>query len=391
MRKFLIIFSVFLFGLYFGAEYLASFLKSANKAQLYQAKYSGEDIGAKEQKESITSFVDQKNVDEETISLGLNENELQTIRLFESAAPSVTYITTSSLKQSRWSTDIYEIPEGSGSGFMWDDKGHIVTNYHVIEGSDRLSVTLSDKSSYQAEVIGIAPNKDLAVLKISAPSSVLNPIPVGQSSNLRVGQSTYAIGNPFGLDQTLTTGVISALGREIKSKNGSPIDGVIQTDAAINPGNSGGPLLNSSGQLIGVNTAIYSPSGAYAGIGFSIPSDEVYWVVNDLIKFGRVKRPFLGVGLVPDQYFEDKGAMIRNVVKGGPAEKAGLQGVRKDRYGQMLYGDLIKKIEGKGVLSSTEVTSLLEDFKPGDSVKIVFERDGIEQETRIILGSSIDY
>ena len=320
----------------------------------------------------------------------LTNDEVKTIKLFEAAAPSVTFITTSSLQRSRWSTDLYEIPQGSGSGFIWDRAGHIVTNYHVIEGSDRLSVTLSDQSSYTAKVVGVAPNKDLAVLRIDAPIELLKPIPVGKSSSLRVGQSVLAIGNPFGLDQTLTTGIISALGREIKSKNGSPIDGVIQTDAAINPGNSGGPLLDSSGRLIGVNTAIYSPSGAYAGIGFSIPVDEVNWVIPDLIQFGRVKRPFLGVGLVPDQYFEDKGAMIRNVVENGPASRAGLKGVSQDSNGNMYYGDLIKYINKRPVQSRAEITSILEEFKPGDRVEIIFERSGEQRKTTLILGSSVD-
>ncbi len=324
-------------------------------------------------------------------SLDLTDHERRIIRLFEEAAPSVVYITTSSLESSRWSTNVHEIPQGSGSGFIWDNRGHIVTNYHVIEGSDRVSVTLSDQTSYSARVVGQAPNKDLAVLQIEDYNGTLIPLPVGRSSNLRVGQSVLAIGNPFGLDQTLTTGVISALGREIKSKSGSPIDGVIQTDAAINPGNSGGPLLNSSGELIGVNTAIYSPSGAYAGIGFSIPVDEVNWVVPDLINYGIVKRPFLGVGLVPDQYFDENGAMIRNVIENGPAEAAGLQGVQQDQYGRMYYGDIIKSIQGTRVKSSAEVTSILENFQPGDRVNILFERDGSAMETILVLGSSVDF
>ncbi len=321
----------------------------------------------------------------------LTEHERNVISLFEKAAPSVVYITTSSLQASRWSTNVHEIPEGSGSGFVWDDQGHIVTNFHVIDGSDRVSVTLSDQTSYEARVIGEAPNKDLAVLKIDVPYGSLKPIPVGRSGNLRVGQSVLAIGNPFGLDQTLTTGIISALGREIKSKSGSPIDGVIQTDAAINPGNSGGPLLNSSGQLIGVNTAIYSPSGAYAGIGFSIPVDEVNWVVPDLINYGIVKRPFLGVGLVPDQAFEEDGAMIRNIIENGPAEKAGLKGVQQDNYGRVYYGDIIKSINGKRIKSSAEVTAILENFKAGDSVQVLFEREGQAMETTLKLGSSVDF
>ncbi len=320
----------------------------------------------------------------------LNSYELGNIRLFENAAPSVVYITTSTVKQDRWNMNVQEIPSGTGSGFIWDDSGHIVTNYHVVEGSDKVSVTLSNQTSYPATVIGIAPNKDLAVLKVDATYDNLKPLPLGRSYNLKVGQSVFAIGNPFGLDQTLTTGVISALGREIKSKNGTPISDVIQTDAAINPGNSGGPLLNSSGRLVGVNTAIFSPSGAYAGIGFSIPVDEVNWVVPDLIRYGRVKRPYLGVELVPDQYFKESGAMIRNVQTNGPAALAGLQGVRQDNYGRLLYGDIIVKIAGQPLKTSGDITPILEQFQPGDKISIEFVRNDRKERTEITLGSSVD-
>lgn len=226
------------------------------------------------------------------------DTEAATIDLFEKAVPSVCFITTLNVRQDYWSRNVEEIPSGTGSGFIWDKEGHIITNFHVIQGGDRATVTLSDRKTYDAEIVGVAPDKDLAVLKIKASEAVLKPLPVGTSHDLKVGQYAFAIGNPFGLDQTLTTGVISALGREIKSVNGRAIRDVIQTDAAINPGNSGGPLLDSSGRLIGVNTQIYSPSGASAGIGFSIPVDEVNWVVPDLIKYGEVRRPVLGVSLL---------------------------------------------------------------------------------------------
>jgi S1-C subfamily serine protease len=202
----------------------------------------------------------------------VSQSEELTIKLFENAAPSVVYITTTTLQQDYWSRNVYEIPSGTGSGFVWDEKGHIVTNYHVIRGSNKAKVTLSDQATYDAVVVGVEPKKDIAVLRITSKTQ-LRPLPVGTSHDLRVGQSVFAIGNPFGLDQTLTTGVISALGREIQSVDNVPIRDVIQTDAAINPGNSGGPLLDISGRLIGVNTAIYSPSGAYAGIGCSVPDD----------------------------------------------------------------------------------------------------------------------
>lgn len=320
--------------------------------------------------------------------------ELRTIQLFEEAAPSVVFITTSSLYKDNWSMKVTEIPSGTGSGFVWDENGHIVTNFHVIESalknrSGKISVTLSDQSNWEAQLIGIEPQKDLAVLKINAPKHILVPIPVGRSSGLRVGQSVYAIGNPFGLDQTLTTGIISALGREIESIGGRPIRDVIQTDAAINPGNSGGPLLDSSGRLIGVNTAIYSPSGAYAGIGFSIPVDIVNWIVPDLIEYGEVRRPVMGVELLPNQYHQELGAMVKFVNENSPAEKAGLNGISRDQDGDFYYGDIIKSINGKAVKNNTDLILCLEKFEPGESIKVVYERKGKIEEITLTLGSSL--
>ena len=319
--------------------------------------------------------------------------ELRTIELFENATPSVVFITTSELRQDFYSMNVTEIPSGTGSGFIWDDEGHVVTNYHVIESVNtkrggKISVTLSDQSSWEATLVGVEPSKDLAVLRINAPSEKIVPIPVGISSSLRVGQSVYAIGNPFGLDQTLTTGIISALGREIESRNGRPIRDVIQTDAAINPGNSGGPLLDSSGRLIGVNTAIYSPSGAYAGIGFSIPSDVVNWIVPDLINYGVVKRPILGVELLPNQYHKEEGAMIRNVSENSPAELAGLKGMHRDRDGSFYYGDIITKVNSVEVKTNNDLILSLEKFSPGDEVSIEVLREGKIEEIKLVLASS---
>ncbi len=231
----------------------------------------------------------------------LGRGERDTIELFRRTAPSVTFITSIARRRDFFSLNVYEIPQGTGSGFVWDDAGHVVTNFHVIRGSSRAQVTLADQSTWDATLVGAAPEKDLAVLHIEAPEELLNPVQVGTSSDLQVGQRVFAIGNPFGLDHTLTTGVISALGREIDSQTDQPIRDVIQTDAAINPGNSGGPLLDSGGRLIGVNTAIVSPSGAYAGIGFAIPVDTVNWVVPELITRGRIERPTLGVELAAEQ------------------------------------------------------------------------------------------
>jgi S1-C subfamily serine protease len=219
----------------------------------------------------------------------LAADEKATIELYSQSRRSVVHITTLAVRGDRLSMNVQKVPEGTGSGLIWDDAGHVVTNYHVIQHADDAIVTLSDQSSWRAKLVGAHPDRDVAVLQIDAPKDRLRPIPVGRSDDLQVGQKVFAIGNPFGLDQTLTTGVISALNREIESVTKRTIPGVIQTDAAINPGNSGGPLLDSSGRLIGVNTAIYSPSGGGSvGIGFAIPVDEVRRVVPQLIRTGHV-------------------------------------------------------------------------------------------------------
>ena len=321
------------------------------------------------------------------------DTEAATIELFEKAVPSVCFITTLNVRQDYWSRNVEEIPSGTGSGFIWDKEGHIITNFHVIQGGDRATVTLADRKTYDAEIVGVAPDKDLAVLKIKASGAILNPLPVGTSHDLKVGQYAFAIGNPFGLDQTLTTGVISALGREIKSVNGRAIRDVIQTDAAINPGNSGGPLLDSSGRLIGVNTQIYSPSGASAGIGFSIPVDEVNWVVPDLIKYGEVRRPVLGVSLLPAYYakgMSEGGLIIAEVVRGGPAAKSGLKAISQDRAGRWVPGDIIKSINGVKVEDYNDLVLALEKYQPGQKVKLTVERDGSQRTVEIVLASSAE-
>jgi len=316
-----------------------------------------------------------------------NEEEA-TIALFEDAASSVTFITTSNLRSSRWSRDVTEIPRGTGSGFIWDKQGHVITNYHVIEGADRATVTMADGNTYDASLVGSAPEKDLAVLKIDADKSLLDPVPLGKSDILRVGQSVFAIGNPFGLDQTLTTGIISALGREINSQAGVPIKDAIQTDAAINPGNSGGPLLDSSGRLIGVNTAIYSPSGAYAGIGFSIPVDIVNMVVPDLIQYGKVKRPTLGVDLATPQMAARngiKGALVLGVAEKSAAEKAGVQPSYRDQYGRILLGDVIVGLNEDKIENNGQLLLALEKYKAGESVELMVLRKGQVATLNLIL------
>lgn len=321
-----------------------------------------------------------------TAAGSLNDDERATVDLFQHAAPSVVFITSLELRRNAFRFDVTQIPRGTGSGFVWDTQGHIVTNFHVIQGADAARVTLADQSSWEARLVGAAPEKDLAVLKIDAPAAQLHALPMGAASELMVGQQVFAIGNPFGLDHTLTTGVISALGREIGSVADVPIRDVIQTDAAINPGNSGGPLLDSSGRLIGVNTAIYSPSGAYAGVGFAIPVDTVQWVVPDLIQHGRVMRPTLGIQLASAQITRQlgiRGALILEV--SGRAARAGLQPTRRDERGRLILGDVITAVDGEDVKSSGDVLLLLEQRDVGDSVTLTVSRRGKTRDVKIAL------
>ena len=300
----------------------------------------------------------------------------------------MVHITTISVQRDLFTLNLYQIPEGTGSGFIWDSSGNIITNFHVIQNADAAQVTLSDQSTWKARRVGVAPDKDLAVLRIDAPANRLQPIVVGTSKDLQVGQSVFAIGNPFGLDQSLTTGVVSALGREIESVTRRPIQGVIQTDAAINPGNSGGPLLDSVGRLIGVNTAIYSPSGASAGIGFAIPVDTVNRIVPELIRSGRVTRPGIGIQIAEDQIAERlgvTGVLVVDVIPGSTAAKAGIRPTRREGSGRVHLGDIITAIDGKKVESPNDLFLLLERYKVGDVVTISLLRDGKPVETRVAL------
>jgi S1-C subfamily serine protease len=318
----------------------------------------------------------------------ISDGERATVELFQHAAPSVVFITSLAVRRNAFRFNLTQIPRGSGSGFVWDDQGHVVTNFHVIQGGDAARVTLADQSTWDATVVGTAPEKDLAVLKIDAPAERLRPIPIGRASDLLVGQQVYAIGNPFGLDHTLTTGIVSALGREIDSVARTPIRDVIQTDAAINPGNSGGPLLDSSGRLIGVNTAIYSPSGAYAGIGFAIPVDTVQWVVPDLIQYGRVMRPSLGLHVANSHVTNQlglTGALILNVTPGGNAERAGLRPTMRDERGRLILGDLITAVDGEPVRGPGDLLLLLERREVGERVRLTIERRGRQQDVRLAL------
>ncbi len=318
----------------------------------------------------------------------LLEEEKRTINLFENAASSVVYIGTVGYQRDFFSMNVYEVPQGTGSGFIWDNNGHVVTNYHVVKDANKWTVTLADQSTWEATLVGSAPDKDLAVLKIDAPRSKYKPLTIGTSHDLRVGQNVYAIGNPFGLDQTLTTGIISALGREIAGQDDTPIRDVIQTDAAINPGNSGGPLLNSTGKLIGVNTAIKSTSGSSAGIGFSIPVDIVTWVVPDLIRYGKIQRPDLGATFLKDYYiqrYELGGVPIVDVTRGGPSDKAGLQGMRRSRNGSVELGDIIVEINGERVANNKELRLILEKHKIGETVDVKINRSEKLQMVKLTL------
>jgi S1-C subfamily serine protease len=319
----------------------------------------------------------------------LAADELANIDLFKKASPSVVHITSLAAQRDMFSMNVQQVPRGTGTGFVWDDKGHIVTNFHVIQGANGAQVTLADQTTYEAKMVGAFPDRDLAVLRIEAPKDKLPPLAVGSSKDLQVGQRVYAIGNPFGLDQTLTTGIISALNREIESFNNRSIRGVIQTDAAINPGNSGGPLLDSAGRLLGVNTQIASPSGASAGIGFSIPVDEVNRIVPRLIRDGRFVRPALGVSAGPPGLQRalnlPKGVVVVQVGAGSPAAKAGVQPFRRGNKGEVVAGDVITAIGDDAVADLDDMLSLLERRSPGDSVALTLWRNGQTRKQTVVL------
>lgn len=320
----------------------------------------------------------------------LDGEEQRTIALFESAAPSVVYITTVSVERNFFTMNVFEVPQGAGSGFVWDSRGYIVTNFHVIKGAQSARVTLSNQQTYPAQLVGIEPDKDLAVLKISAPDVTLQPIQVGSSKELRVGQRVFAIGNPFGFDHTLTTGIIGGLGREISSAvTDRPIQGVIQTDAAINPGNSGGPLLDSAGRLIGINTAIVSPSGSYAGLGFAVPVDTVNRIVPQLIKYGRAKKSALGIRLLETHGSHQQrlhGVIVAEVLKGSPADKAGITPLSRLPDGSIQLGDIITGADGLPVSDGNDLFRILDEKKPGDKLILDLTNSGEVRTVAVKLG-----
>ncbi len=320
----------------------------------------------------------------------LAADERSTINVFREASPSVVYITNIEYRRAFFSSNVFEIPQGSGSGIIWDREGHIVTNYHVIAGASAIEVTLFDNSTWPAQFVGGEPDKDLAVVKIDVAPDRLRPLPIGTASNLLVGQKVFAIGNPFGFDRTLTTGVVSALGREITSLTGRPIHDVIQTDAAINPGNSGGPLLDSAGRLIGVNTQIASPSGTSAGIGFAVPVDIVNRVVPQIIRYGRVIRPGLGIVPLTDgraRQLGVVGVLIIDVAAGSGAEKAGLRGTVVSSDGRRIrqFGDVITHIDDHPIRTLYDLYDALEAHEMGDTARVTYVRDDNQHEVSVRL------
>lgn len=325
----------------------------------------------------------------------LAADERSTIELFEKSRDSVVYISTAQLVRDVWTRNVFSVPRGTGSGFIWDDAGHVVTNFHVIQGASQATVKLADGRDYQASLVGASPAHDIAVLKIGVGFKRPPAVPVGTSADLKVGQKVFAIGNPFGLDWTLTTGITSALDRSLPGDAGGPaIEHLIQTDAAINPGNSGGPLLDSAGRLIGINTAIYSPSGASAGIGFAVPVDTVMRVVPQLIKTGKYVRPALGIEV--DEQLNARlqmvtgrrGVFVLLVQPGSAAQRAGLVGIRATQEG-MVPGDLITAVDGKSIDGVAGLLAQLDDRRVGDIVVLSVEREGKAREVRIELQPGI--
>lgn len=330
----------------------------------------------------------------------LTSDELKTIELYEKASPAVVYITSYKTEYVSYFFDVYpQTSEGQGSGVIIDSKnGYIVTNYHVVGNADRLTVTLNqEEADWEATIVGVDPENDLAVIKIKDPPATLTAIKMGTSENLRIGQSVYAIGNPFGFDHTLTSGIISALNRNIKSSNGVLMEGTIQTDASINPGNSGGPLLDSSGNLIGINTMIVSPSSGSVGIGFAIPVDKVKDVVPQLVEFGYVKRGWIDATFLPVNrrlsralnLGTDTGLMVMQVAQNGEAYKGGLRGGnQKAMYGNrvvMIGGEVITAINDVKITDYNSLVNVLKNSKVGEIVKVTYMYRRRNYETNVKL------
>lgn len=324
----------------------------------------------------------------------LSPEELSMVKLFQENTPCVVNISNIIAARTPFSMDVLKLPQGQGSGFIWDHKGHIITNYHVIRGATEVRITLIDGSTYPAKLIGGDASKDIAVLQLDAPPAVLQnlkPVALGTSSSLFVGQKVLAIGNPFGLDHTLTSGIISGLNRELANGYHAGLRNVIQTDASINPGNSGGPLLDSRGRLIGINTAIADPSGkgASSGVGFALPIDSVKGLVSQILKHGRVIRPVLGVTIGPPQALRQlglEGVLILEAPPGSPAAKAGMQGISRDSYGRLILGDVIVGLNGKAIKREVDLFDALDQCKVGEKAVVeVLRKGSIKLQFHVVL------
>ncbi|MCK5074084.1 MAG: trypsin-like peptidase domain-containing protein [Bacteriovoracaceae bacterium] len=319
------------------------------------------------------------------------ESEKNTIGIVKNNVRSVVFVSNIRMARNFWDMESYETTTGAGTGFVWDKFGHIVTNYHVVHQGDSFLISFhNDKKQYRARLVGAGPAKDIAILKLVEKPEKLFPIVPGKSNNLQVGQKTIAIGNPFGLDHTVTTGIVSALGRSIKGYTGIKISDMIQTDASINPGNSGGPLLDSSGKLIGMNSMIFSTSGASAGVGFAVPADTINRIVPQLIKHGKIIRPGVGINVtysdqIKIRYNIKNGIIVVAVMRNGPANKAGLKGMTYDKRGRYYLGDILLAIDGKKLNTVDDIYYSLETYKPGDKVEITYLRDGKVRKTKLHL------
>lgn len=318
----------------------------------------------------------------------LTAEEHQNIEIFEKWKASVVFIATSDRVMDFWTRNVTSVPRGTGSGFIWDTAGHVVTNVHVIAGAAAASVKLADGRDYEATLVGASVAHDIAVLQIRVPENQPLPVAIGTSHDLRVGQKVFAIGNPFGLDWTLTTGIVSALDRSIEGDNGTVIRHLIQTDAAINPGNSGGPLLDSAGRLIGMNTAIYSPSGASAGVGFAVPVDTVNRVVPQLIANGRYAPPSLGIevdDMLSRAVARQLGVAGVAVLRASDTAAIPLRGARLGARNTIIPGDVILAVDGKEVGTAAELAATLDDYKVGDRVTLTVWREGKQVQLAAVL------
>jgi S1-C subfamily serine protease len=317
----------------------------------------------------------------------LSEDERNTIEIVNDTKNSVVFVTNIQLVRDFYSSQ-QEVTRGSGSGFVWDNQGHIVTNYHVIEEGDVFNITLPNQEQRQARLVGIEAAKDIAVLLILGSTSGIQPLEIGSSKDLLVGQKVVAIGNPFGFDHTVTTGIVSAIGRNIVGAGGVTIKDMIQTDASINPGNSGGPLLNSQGELIGMNTMIVSPSGAYSGIGFAVPVDTIKIIVPQIIEHGKVIRPGLGVNTLQDVFARQlgiKGLVLYEVPRDSQAYRAGLRGIGINSSGQRYIQDVIVAVNDIPITSYDDYYNAMDNFQIGDVVTLTVRRDKKERKLKYTL------